>query len=208
MQKTLQKKIVFLRTLVPVLLAIIGVLLSVGCATHFTVAVFEQTLIIDSIKFYEHSGDQITNHFSSTKYDFRNEIGDANSRKPVRPGTIGKAAVLKRFGEPCLTSFDGKALAYFYVHKVSAKVYPLCFFSILPNNARAHAVRLDFDSNDMLIAVASASMDEPQLSSFDGMYTVDSGWNFFSLRVLASQIGMDLNTSIGNRPTSQPTTAK
>ncbi len=81
--------------------------------------------------------------------DFRKLVGDANSRKPIRPGFASRAAVLAALGEPKQSTRDGRTIAYAFRATDGYWVWPICFYA-----GPAHTdyrVRLTFNDRDDLV---------------------------------------------------------
>lgn len=84
-----------------------------------------------------------------TQHDFRGEVGDKNSTRPVRPGAINKAEVMARFGKPDLSRKDGRSLEYFLETNRAVYLWPLCFHTS-PAEQRLYTLTLEFDAEDLL----------------------------------------------------------
>ena len=116
-----------LRKMLPVLLALSGIWLTAGC---FKIPVWEYRNV-------------------DTQHDFRAELGDRTSKRPVRPGAITKAEVLARFGKPSYTTGHGHSLYYFLDTTRAVYVWPLCFGATHANE-RHYTLSLDFESDNRL----------------------------------------------------------
>src|SRR5436309_2258543 len=81
--------------------------------------------------------------------DFRKEVGDANSHKPIRPGEATRAYVLQRLGQPYAVSADGHIVAYEFGATNGYWVWPLCFMA--ESEHTYYRLRLTFDANDRLL---------------------------------------------------------
>ena len=195
------------RPLLPVLLALAGVWLLIGCTMHFTVPVVHEMIIAESIgvgPFLVAKRNAAYPFFKSGTYDFSDEVGDANSHKRFRPGAMNLSQVVERLGEASLISKDGKSLAYFYVHKVSGTFYPLCFFQILPHKTHGFGLRLDFNEHDMLKNVKMVSVDSECVAYINGLFSVDYGWQFGSLEYLAHELAMARDSTSPAFPATNP----
>jgi hypothetical protein len=83
--------------------------------------------------------------------DFRDYIGAPESKRPIRRGTIDRARVLALLGSPEYASSDGQSIAYIMYTEGDVWVWPLCF-AANPAKSRVYGLRLDFDSDQRLLA--------------------------------------------------------
>jgi hypothetical protein len=113
--------------LLPVLLALLGMWLMAGC---FKIPVWE----------YRSFDEQ---------HDFRAELGDAHSKRPVRPGAISRNEVVARFGKPSYVSKGRRSVEYLLETNRAVYVWPLCF-KASPANQRLYTLTLDFDAEGQL----------------------------------------------------------
>jgi hypothetical protein len=82
--------------------------------------------------------------------DYRGLLGDAKSRKAIRPGLATKASVIALLGQPQYVSADGRDIAYEYEVAGGILVYPLCFEATAAQG-RMYGVRLHFDDDGVLV---------------------------------------------------------
>ena len=114
-----------LRKSIPVLFALLGLWLLAGC---FVIPVWPKR---DNPK----------------EYDFRSEIGDGQSSKPVRPGAISRQKIIERFGAPSYSR--GQSMEYGLTLTESVRVWPLCFRANIAHQ-RIYRLSLHFDKDDIL----------------------------------------------------------
>jgi hypothetical protein len=115
------------RIIIPIILALIGVGLMTGCIQY----------LVWPTRIFK------------AQYDFRSDIGDAKSYKPVRPGAITRQQVMDRFGVPVAASEKDRTTTYRLRLKLSERVWPLCF-TVEDAKRRDYKLVLQFDLNDVL----------------------------------------------------------
>ena len=81
--------------------------------------------------------------------DFRKWVGDASSRKPIRPGHADRALVTQILGKPTDSTRDGRTIAYCFRATDGYWVWPICFDAV--REYTDYRVRLTFDENDQLV---------------------------------------------------------
>ena len=133
MKKFKPKSIV--RPAIPVLCALLGVWLMTGC---FVVPIWPTRK-------------------DKTQYDYRSDVGDEKSNKPVRPGAISRSEIIKRFGSPNDFEHD-QSIGYRLSLNTKKRVWPLCFHSEIARE-REHTLILHFDKNGMLIKYDLSEFD-------------------------------------------------
>jgi hypothetical protein len=116
-----------MRRAFPLLLLLIGLWLLAGC-------------------FYLPLPEHVTGHHQP---DFRNAVGNAASKRPLRTGVTTRQQVIALLGEPPFATADGRSIAYLLHTTSSAWIFPLCFTATTAHE-REYAVRLDFNDHDML----------------------------------------------------------
>ena len=129
----------FPKALAPVLLAALGVWLLVGC---LYIPTFNRRV----------SGRDVSP-----------EVGDERSKRPVRVNHATRADVVKVLGQPMLTSYDGRRVAYHWTTMHALWVWPLCFQAYPENETRT--LVLTFDEGDTLSAYQVTTHTENLLTS-------------------------------------------
>src|SRR5882724_9550306 len=107
------------RLAIPSLLAICGVWLLVGCIY---------------LPIPEHQID-------SKQKDFRGLLGDADSRRPIRPRHITRGEVVAILGPPPFATQDGRSIAYTVKTENGLFIWPTCFV-VQSAGGSVYAVRL------------------------------------------------------------------
>jgi hypothetical protein len=95
---------------------------------------------------------------NAAQVDFRPMLGDARSRKPIRPGAITRSQIEGLLGSPPYVSIDGRAIGYELRTITAVWVYPLCFVADHAN-VRDHVVKFTFNSAGQLLRYEVATND-------------------------------------------------
>jgi hypothetical protein len=82
--------------------------------------------------------------------DFRNMVGEENSKRLIRTGAIQQKQVFALLGPPQMASVAGRAIAYVMYTKKGIWVSPLCFRA-WPAEQHVYVLRLIFNDHDTLI---------------------------------------------------------
>ena len=109
-----------------------------------------------------HHSDVRTRGQKKGEKDFRDLLGDAKSKRPIRAGAIVRSQIIKLLGEPPLISDKGDSIGYEFTAVRSVTVYPLCFFISEPSSERRYAVRFEFDRDDLLQSWRTEQEDSTQ----------------------------------------------
>lgn len=147
------------RTLLPFLLIACGLYLMVGC-------IYVPTFQLPK------SGP-----------DFRGKVGDANSRKLIRPGAVTRAYVVQLLGPPQDSTHDGKTVAYVMRATDGYWVWPLCFYAGPADSW--YRLRLNFDADDQL---ASYEIETSETGGLMGLGNRPSDRSPFSPLELPSRV--------------------
>ena len=113
------------RIAIPMVLALIGTLLLVGCIY---------------LPIPEHSANW------SLK-DFRPVLDSPAS--PIRPGQVTRDRIIQLLGRPYSEDAVRRQIVYRYDTEAGLQVWPTCFI-IAPTSRDSFAVRFSFDANDIL----------------------------------------------------------